>query len=113
MKGLLITALFILLPAFEVSFGQNIPTEADIQKSMEAFNVGNNILKGLEKNQYYIRVLNELLDHPEYFDVPNYLDMLAWGYTYNGHYDKGIELGDKAFPKPKKRVVLILMDTRV
>ena len=106
MKGFLkiiFTIFFMLngISLFQLFLHAQIK-EDNFKQEMEALKFGNNLIANINSNRDYVAILNQLLSRSEYLKYPNYLDMLAWLYTYVGHDNKGIELGDMAFPIKKR-----------
>jgi len=60
------------------------------------------LTNNIESSRDYIAIFNELISHSEYFKYSGYLDLIAPWYNNVGHYNKGIELGDIAFPQVKQ-----------
>lgn len=80
---------------------------------MRSIRYANNLSTNIKSSKEYIVVLNELLSHPEYFKYKNYMDMLAWWYSYVGITGKAVEIEDKIFPQKRYEMAFLAADYSV
>ncbi len=94
----------VLISLFSVInlFGQVKKDSLYYAGELEAMRFYLGLTKNMESNRDYISILNGLVSKPEYFKYSGYLDMISTWYNNSGHYAKGIELGDTAFPEVKQ-----------
>ena len=82
---------------FAVFFFTELRAQID-SAEMQSFQYANKLITNIKSSKEYVSVLNQLLSHPEYFKYRDYMDMLAWWYSYVGIPGKAIEIEDQIFP---------------
>lgn len=97
MKAYLI--LLLLIINISNCFGQRTKDSLYYAQEFKALQYASSLTKNMVFNRDYISIFNKLTSQTEYFKYSGYLDLIAHWYNNVGHYNKGIELGDIAFPR--------------
>ncbi|WP_299229142.1 hypothetical protein [uncultured Psychroserpens sp.] len=107
--------LIIIMFLFNVvnSFGQVKKDSSYYAGELEAMRFYMKSTKNLESNRDYITIFNDLISRSEYFKYSGYLDLISPWYNNVGHYNKGIELEDIAFPEVKQKQLFSNNDYKI